>query len=724
MLTLSTKIPITKSSIEDANLLDRLSPDDRTRLGEWVWEGYDRDLVSRANWFRRNEAGLDLAMQILRAKNFPWAGCSNVAFPLVTIAVMQFHSRAYPELIPGKEVVQYEVWGDDPDGSQARRAERIGLHMSHQCMKEDTAWEEQHDKLLMNYSIVGSAFIKTKHSSSLGVNCSEFVPARDLVMDYYTKKTETSRRKTHIIPLDRNQIHERMALGSFIDVSKEAWYNEPAPMVPDDRLHIADKDNRAGLTPPYQSDELTPFTFLEQHTYLDLDQDGYAEPVILTIEPVSRTLVRMVYRFERLEDVIYNTRKEILRVNAEEAFTRFEFIPSPDGGIYGMGWGLLLGPINESVNSAINQLIDAGTMSNAAGGFLARGAKMRGGAYQFGPFMWHTVDVGGQGLKDSMLPLPVREPSQVLFNLLSLLVDYANRISASTEMLVGENPGQNTPAQTSQTMVEEGMRIFTAIFKRAWRSLKEEFEKRYVLNAIHMKPGVAAKFPGGLAAREDYLGDPSRVAPSADPTTLSDTQRLRKAVMVKQAAMTTPGYDLAAVERNFLRASRVPGWQQLYLGADKVPPLPNPKMQVEQMKMQLGQLKLKAEKMKWAATLLEQVRLDDAKIEELKAKAAMEIAQAGGVKAGHQIAAFEAAIGAMRVRSDAMLKHAEILLKEAERGDGSEGDGDGVGGVAGKSRDPSGATDASAMAAGVHGAVGNGSIPGQTPDGGMGSGGM
>lgn len=704
MLELEQHVKLNLASIQSPNLCDRLSDQDLTLIANICREGFDADVSSRSNWVRRNEAGMDLAMQVVEAKSFPWPGCANIAFPLITIAVMQFHSRAYPELIPGKELVKYEVWGNDPQGKESQRAERVETHMSYQCLKEDAGWEEAHDKLLLNYSVVGSAFTKVHRSVDEQINKSEFVPARYLVMDYWSKSVESAARKTHVIPLTRNQITSRVRNELFRDILEEPWFTAPAQQPTQQASPRADK--RAGISTPV-SDQLTPFWFGEQHTYLDLDGDGYAEPVIVTFDLNSSSIVRIVYRFDREEDITRTPSKEITYIRPTEYFTGYEFIPSPDGGAYGLGWGILLGPINETVSSGINQMLDAGTLYVTGGGFLARGAKIKGGAITFAPNQWHNVDCAAGQLKDSIVANPVREPSQVMFELLGMLIDYANRIASATEMLVGDNPGQNTPAATSAAMVEQGMKIFAAIFKRAWRSMKQEFEKLYMLNSIHMPR--REPLPGDLASWADYAGDPTRVQPSADPTVLSEQQRLNKAMAVKQAAMTTPGYDMEAVERNFLRALRVPNWQSLYKGPKNVPPLPNPKVQIEEMRLKAREAEMKQEQSQFILEMMEEKRVNDAKILELEAKAALEVEEAGGVKSGHQIAAFEAAIGALKLHSDTLFRKIELMQErmalDAKSSDAGRGNG-----VAGAPNHPAPTGMGAGDSGGLQGPMGGGGI--------------
>lgn len=662
MLNLDTKVSINKDLLQSPNLCDRFSAEDLTKIGAQVVEGYKRDKQTRSAWERRNEAGMDLALQIQKTKDFPWANCSNIAFPLVTIAALQFHARAYPTLIQGPDIVKCRVVGDDPTGEKRKRADRISSHMSYQTMEEDAAWEEQHDRLLFNLPIVGCAFVKTYHSSSLGYDVSELVLARDLVMHYHATSTEACARKTHIIPLYRNEIYERVRREVFVDVLNEAWFRQAAPMP---LVQQNGADNRSGMQPP-QPDQDTPFTGLEQHCLLDLDGDGYGEPYIVTVEESTSKVLRIVTRFDREEDIERNDRKQIIKIRPMEYFTKYSFIPSPDGGIYDIGFGVLLGPLNESVSSAINQLVDAGTMSNSAGGFLGRGAKVRGGVYTFSPLEWKRVDSTGDDLRKNIFPLPVREPSAVLFNLLSLLINYTERISGSSDMMVGQTPGQNTPAETTRAAVEQGMKVYTSIFKRCWRAMKEEFKKRYVLNAIYLPVSISYGSKGDKAQKADYLGDPDQVVPVADPSLASDSARFAQAQAIAERSMQVPGYDPAVVERNFLRALRVDGIDAFYPGPDKVKPGENPKITIERLKQQGKQMQFQHEQAMFVAQLMEDQRVNQATIIKLTAEAIKLNEEAKNEGAYAQVAAINASISMMKMHDEALRKRIELVLKSLE----------------------------------------------------------
>ena len=679
MLTLDRHIKLTEDAIQGdkaSNLCNRFDTADLQRIGNYVHEGYSRDKRSRHKWETRTQAAMDLAMQVQKDKNFPWPGCSNVAFPLITIAALQFHSRAYPALIQGTDIVKYRVIGQDPTGEKRQRADRVSMHMSWQVLEEDKCWEEQKDRLLINLPIVGTTFSKKFFNAEVDHQVGETVLAQDFVLDYWAKSVESCPRKTHIIPFFRNQVHSNMKRGVFRDVSEEAWYGQPPPPKQQDPK----RDNRLGVAPP-EPDETTPYLCLEQHVELDLDGDGYAEPYIITVEDASKSVLRIVTGFDRIEDIEYSRQKEIISIRRMEYFTKYSFIPSPDGGIYDVGFGVLLGPLNESTNSVINQLIDAGTWSITAGGFLGRGAKFRGGVYTFAPREWKRVDSSGEDIQKSVYPLPVREPSMVLFQLLSLLINYVNRIAGTTDTMVGEDPGQNTTAETMRTMVEQGTKIYTAVFKRVWRSMKEEFKKGYILNAIFMPPRKSFG-EGQMVLHEDYLGNPDEVVPVADPNITSEQMQMAQVQMLKASAASTPGYNVEEVERRFLKAIKVDGIDQVYPGIDATGMPKDVKLQIQEMKTQVAMAELQSNQAEFAATLMEEQRMNNAEIIKIAAEVEnMKATQEGDVE-DRKIGVMNAVLGMLKTRNEVLMKRIEVILKSMELKREQSADGGDVGGLA------------------------------------------
>lgn len=706
MLQLEQHLKIDGDMAKALNLVSRLTEADAQKIGSMVWDGYSHDKQSRMTWETRMTAAMDLAMQVAEAKTFPWPGCANVIFPLVTIAALQFSARAYPALIQGTDVVRYRVITPDPQGSVAQRATRIGRHMSWQVLEEDEAWEEQHDRLLINLAIVGSAFIKTYYKAEKHCNVSELVMSKDLVIDYYAKSVDTAMRLSHCIPMYRNELYTRSAMGTFTDITNESWFSvNPPPYYNRGKSEI-DRDKRLGIDPP-PADMDGAFMTIEQHCWLDLDGDGYAEPYIATIEDSSRKLLRLVARWEKPTDVLRTADGKIISIKPTNYFTKFSFIPSPDGGIYDLGFGTFLGPINEAVSTGVNQLLDMGTMQNSIGGFLGRGAKIRGGIYTMAPWEWKRVDSTGDDLQKSLVPYPTRQPLDVTLKLIVLLIEYANRVAGTVETQVGENPGQNTPAETARTTNENGMQMFNMIFKRFWRSMKEEFKKLYVLNSLYLRTHQNFGPNSEMVMREDYLGDPEQIAPVANPAVTSSVMKLNQAITLKQAAMSTPGYNRDEVEKTFLKALNIENVEKVYPGVETTGPLPNPKLQVEQIKQQIAMAKIEAEKQKWANALLAERPMLMAQIDLLKAQAAEVIASIGHEQAALQIQAFEVAIGAVqnqvKMNDDRMAS-----LQEKGNSDGKTTDGGGVPRLAGPPSNQSVPPNAAGGGQGANGAMGGG----------------
>lgn len=656
--------------IESSNILDLLDSDAISSLAAQLQNEVEMDLTSRLEWEERNEKSLKLALQVVEKKTFPWPGASNVKFPLITIASLQYLSRAYPALVPGNnDIVQMKVYGKDDDGEMHKRGNRIARHMTYQVMEEDESWEENHDKTLLVQGIAGTAIKKTYYNTILEHNTSELVLPNDFIVNYYTKSIAESPRVTHRVYLSSNDIRERQVRGIFSEYEDDVRASPPTQSM----LTIA-KDDAQGVR-PYNDDPETPYEFYEIHFWRDFDEDGYKEPYIAYLRRDTGKLYRIVARY--FEQNIHYVNEQIVKIVPEQYFTKYGFIPSPDGGFYDLGLGSLLGPVNDSINSIVNQLIDAGTMSNTGGGFLGRGVKIKGGDYTFKPMEWKRVDSTGDDLRANIFPLPVREPSAVLFQLLQLLINYGERITGATDIMVGVAPGQNTPAETSRNTMEQGMKVFNGIYKRTWRAMKEEFQKLYRLNQLYL-PSEPVEFEynneSAFVLPDDYAMDMKLVKPAADPNVVSDGQRLQQAQAIMVMATQSPGFNMYEVQKRYLEALKVGGIDMILpdpKGPNAIKPPPNPKLVIEQMKNEerhtSHQLKFKL----GLAKLMKEAELDQAKITELQSKAVLQLEQADGVKNGHAIAMLEAQIGAKKAHMDGVLKSIELMKSLMEEKDGS-----------------------------------------------------
>lgn len=586
-------------SLQEVNLLNKLTKLDRwndlnARMLDEFLQGFESDLMSRKVWEDQYESWIKLATQVVEPKTWPWRGASNVKYPLVATAAMQFSARAYPSLVPGKEIVKAKVWGKDETMEKAKKAQRIGKHMSYQLLKQMDNWEADMDRLLYMLAIVGTVFKKTYFDSKKQVNVSRLILPRDFVVNYWATDILTAFRKTEIMYLTRNEIVERQNYGTYIkDYDPElSQYKNLTP------LHLKALNNYNGASQSPDTISVT-IPILEMHTWYDLDEDGYREPYIVTIDPDQKKLLRITAGYS--EEGIKANGKTVLCLDQDQYYTKFTFLPTPDGGFYDLGFGSLLGPINETSNTLINQLIDSGTIYNLQGGFMAKGLRIKGGNYMFDPGEWKLVNSVSDDLRKNIMPLPVREPSSVLFQLLGTIIESGQRLASVAEIFVGKMPGQNTPATTTMATIEQGMKVFTAIYKRVYRSLDEELHKLYKLNKKFLDPEEYFRVLDSqeiqMIGISDYQGDDTDISPSADPDSTSDTEEKQKAEALMQM-LQLGTIDPKWATLKMAKALRIEDIEQ---GMNYQPP-PNPeaqKMQMEaQMKQQESQMKMQIEQMK------------------------------------------------------------------------------------------------------------------------------
>lgn len=568
--------------VKSANIAGFYSKEDLNRIGFLCHEEFDMDHGSRMEWEQRMIPALMAAMQIYKRKSFPWEGASSVSFPLISIASLQYHTRVYHALLQNNDLVRLVAYGEDPDGMKTDRASRIAAHMNYQLLEEDDDWESEMDLTLLVQAIVGCAFKKVHYDFDGKLIKSSFVSPFDLVVPYYTKNIKKAVRISHIFSMTKNELHEREKQGIFLKTDMELGSGfkllRTQALVREEKESYDDKDH--------------PCDVIEQHRYLDLDGDGYSEPYVVTFRYDTKQVLRIVARYFN-QDVDYNSKKEIIRIGARCAFIKYPFIPSPDGSFYDMGFGSLLSSLSGSADSIINQLIDAGTLSNLGGGFISRNLVMRSGNYRFTPGEYKVVDATGAQINEGILPLPIREPSDTLFKLLELLINYGERVAGSTDSLLGQNPGQNTPAESFQSLLDQGSRIFQGLFRRTYASFRRELRAIFNLNALTLtaQKSFMAIGSGQLLQvhPQDYLNYDGIVSPASDVMMYSDRAQLEQSKALLEASKTNAGYDPYQVNKRFLRALKVSNIDEVLpdpSARPPKPPEPEPSVQVATIKEQ------------------------------------------------------------------------------------------------------------------------------------------
>ena len=547
-----------------------------------VIEGYKIDSDSRKDWEELNKQIIDLAKLLVKKKTYAGEIVANVKYPLIITACIQFAARAYPEMIKGNEIVKGKVIGKDPDNAKSERAKRLCDFMSFQILHEMQDWEEGVDQLLFTLPAIGCAFKKSYFDSLERRNVSEMAFADDVVVNYFAESLERTPRITHRIYLYHNEIIERINSGVF------------------SKFNIAEL-GQATSDKTSDTDDETPHLFLEQHRWYDLDEDGYQEPYIVTVHAESQKLVRIAPRYAT-DGIIRNDQDEIIKIVPEHYFTRYLFMPSIDGGFYGMGFGSLLMSTNAAINTIINQLLDAGTLSNRQSGFLGRGLKLgRGKSIQLKSGEWKHVEVTGDDLKKNVFPMPVREPSNVLFTLLGLLIESGKELAGMTEILAGNSPGANVPAESVLALIEQGLQVYSAVHKRVYRSQYKEFNKIRRLNALYLDQMtyITVLDDEDANIQADFATNDFDVIPIADPNNTTMLQRLMKAKAMLE--LRGQGLNDQEINRRYLLAMDINDIEKILPDEEQADPAEQ--MQLETLKAELEELSAKIEKLKSEAAL-------------------------------------------------------------------------------------------------------------------------
>jgi len=562
------------------NATDMLDQDQLDYLGGYICEGVKNDLTSREGWEQDIDEWLKLAAQVREDKSFPWPDSANVKYPILTIASTQFASRAYSALLSGPDYVQGRVIGRDETGEKRAKAIKIGKHMSYQLKEEMTEWEQDMDRLLHTLPITGTAFKKSYYDPALLRNVSEFVSPKDLIVDYHAKSLEKAYRKTHILNYTQNELVSLMRSGVFHE------YTEDELQRPESTQPRTTHDSSQNMKQS-QTDKSSTHELYECHTWLDLDGDGYEEPYIITVHRGSEKVMRIVSSIAYGEEAVQkNEDDEIYYIAQKQYFTGFIFIPDPSSGVYGLGFGSLLGPLNVSINTIINQLLDAGTLSNMQSGFIASNIQPKSGDTSFRPGEWKVVNSYGADIQSGIVPLPVREPSNVLFSLLGMLENASMKMASVVDILTGEIPGQNTKATVAMAAIEQGLKVFSSIYKRCHRSLKEEYQLLYNENAMFLpvESYVSIFDAQGDAPdtikQTDYEVGSNDVVPYSDPNVSSEQQRLAK-IQVLGELLSLGTINREEYTRRFLEATDQPNIEALM---DIPDPGPDPRVMLEMEK--------------------------------------------------------------------------------------------------------------------------------------------
>lgn len=591
------------------NIADLLPENQLAGIGEDVCREHAIDWESMKDWRSRMERGIELASLVKTEKSYPFEKASNVKYPLITTAALQFNARAYPAIVPPDDMVKCKVFGQDQGGMKEARGMRVSAHMSYQLGSEIEEWEETTDQLLVVLPIVGTVVRKAWFDPAAGRPRVKLIDPGAFVINSKCRTLEEAPRVGEVLSLFPAEISERKATGQFRDI---------------DYIEVEGEDKDAAQE------------FIEQHRRLDLDEDGYGEPYIVTVHKRTRRVARIVADFEQ-GDVSVGP-QGVVAIRRGSYFVPYHFLPAIDGGFFGLGLGFLLGDISESINSIINMMMDAGHMASRGGGFLGSEFRIKGGSQQFRPGEWKQVNARGAEVKGAIVPVTFPGPDATLFQLLGLLIEAGREVASVKDIMTGDTGGRTQTATTTLALIEQGMMVFTAAYKRIFRSLKREFKLLAKINSQTLSLEQYSLFhdPTGqqpVDPRADYAMADMDIQPVADPRSVTKMQEVAKAEIVMQLA-DSGKVDPGEATRRILQAAGIPD-------SDALAPKPNPiEEQMQKMQVQVAQADL----------TLKMVEIDQAiaDLEKTRAEVMKDMTDAAANVAEQRLGDAMAALGAIR----------------------------------------------------------------------------
>ena len=525
----------------NSNLALVLDPSELGEISGELIAAFEEDKESRDEWLQTFSDGLDLLGIKSEERDTPFPGASGVTHPLLAEAATQFQAQAYKELLPANGPVSTKMVGLDNPEIEAQ-CKRVKEYMNYQITEVMEEYDPDMDSLLFYLPLAGSAFKKVYFDSLLGRATSAFVKAENLVVSYDTTNLETSPRTTHVITMTGNDIRKMQLNGVYRDFdigsAGDIEYNEAKEKL----------DELQGLSRP--TSDYNEYTLLEVHVDLELegvDEYEYGVPYIVTILEDSGEILA-IRRNWAMEDELFRKK---------EYFVHYKFLPGL--GFYGFGLIHMIGGLTKSATSVLRQLIDAGTLSNLPAGFKARGMRVQGEDEPIRPGEFRDVDVPGGVIRDALMPLPYKEPSNVLSQLLGVIIDSGRRFASIADMNVGDIGSQQLPVGTTVAMLERGSKVMSAIHKRMHYAQKKEFRLLANIFSKSLPPVYPYEVPG--ASREIKATDFDAkvdIVPVSDPNIFSMAQRVMLAQQELEMARAAPEiHDLREAYRRMYEALEV-----------------------------------------------------------------------------------------------------------------------------------------------------------------------
>ena len=511
----------------DANLAEFLDDDDLQNLSSDLMQEYKDDKSSRDEWYDAYSKGLKLLGFTYEDRSQPFQGASGVTHPLLSETVTQFQAQAYKELLPANGPVRTQIIGSS-NPQKEEQAQRVQEFMNYQIMHVMEDFDPDLDQMLFYLPLSGSAFKKIYFDSTLNRAVSKFVPSEDLIVPYSATDLTTAERVTHVIKRTENEVRKMQVQGIYQDVDLQ-FKDEASNSSIQEAVNKID-----GVRPTGASYKNDVYTLLEIHCDLDVpgyeNEDGIKLPYIVTIDEGSQKVLSIYRNYEEGDNLM----------KKKQYFVHYKFLPGL--GFYGFGLIHMLGGLSRTATSALRQLIDAGTLSNLPAGFKARGLRIRDDDNPLQPGEFRDVDAPSGDLRQGLLPLPYKEPSATLFQLLGFVVQSGQRFAAIADQKIGDSVAANAPVGTTMALIERGSRVMSAIHKRLHYAQKTEFNllaKVFKDFYPQVYPYDVGKNAAAVFKAQDF-DERVDIMPVSDPNIFSMSQRVTLAQTQLQMAQSDP----------------------------------------------------------------------------------------------------------------------------------------------------------------------------------------
>jgi len=536
-------IPGTESHFD--NLADILPEENLEPIGNEMVQNFMDYKASRKDWENSYTTGLDLLGFKYENRTEPFQGASGATHPVLAEAVTQFQAQAYKELLPADGPVRTDIIGAKNPGTE-QQSERVKDYMNYLIMDQMKEYESEFDSMLFHLPLAGSTFKKVYYDVPMGRVVSKFVPADELIVPYTATSLDDAESIIHTIKISENELRKQQVSGFYTDVE----LGPPGTDVTNGELDKKERElegtKKTGKNEPV-------YTLLECHVNLDLEgfedvgadgePTGIKLPYIVTVEEGSRKVL----------SIRRNYAPDDLKKNKIQYFVHFKFLPGL--GFYGFGLIHMIGGLSRTATAALRQLLDAGTLSNLPAGFKQRGVRVRDEASPIQPGEFKDVDAPGGSLRDAFFPLPYKEPSPTLLNLLGVVVQAGQRFAAIADMQVGDG-NQAAAVGTTVALLERGSRVMSAIHKRCYAAMKQEFKLLSKVVAQYLPPEYPYDVVGGQRnIKQADFDDRIDIVPVADPNIFSMSQRITLAQTQLQIATSNPQlHNMYQIYRNMYNA--------------------------------------------------------------------------------------------------------------------------------------------------------------------------